>query len=176
MKRNRKIKNATECTLNGISFRSKQERAIYKYLLSVGIIPDYEAKRFTIWDRGKLSVPYYDKFGKTFMKITRKPTSVHYTPDFIFNIGDIKVILEVKGFKNDVTPYKIRLFRDYLEEWYNHTGDKLCYAVVYTIKDLKFLLSDLQNTLKSSTFAETKLNKNEKKFIAKDRGIDTFIT
>ena len=36
---NKKIKNATECELDGIRFRSKQERAVYKYLLSVGITP-----------------------------------------------------------------------------------------------------------------------------------------
>ncbi len=145
-RRNKKIKNATECEYDGITFRSKKEMSMYKYLLSVGIIPKYESERFIIWDSNKFTVPFYDKFGKTFMKITRKPTSVHYTPDFIFNINGIKVILEVKGFKNDVTPYKIRLFRDYLENLKNNKGENLCYAVVYTIKDLKFLLNDLQSS------------------------------
>jgi Protein of unknown function (DUF1064). len=152
---NRKIKNATECELDGIKFRSKQERAVYKYLLSVGITPKYEAERFTIWDRDKFSVPFYDKYGKTFMRINRKPTAVHYTPDFIFNIGDTKVILEVKGFKNDAVPYKIRLFRDLLEKLKNDTGEKLCYAVVYTIKDLKFLLNDLQKSIVTPNFAKS---------------------
>jgi hypothetical protein len=146
MQTNKKVKNATVCELDGIKFRSKQERAVYKYLLSVGIAPKYESERFTIWDRGKFSVPFYDKFGKVFKRIDRKPTSVHYTPDFIFNIGETKVILEVKGFKNDATPYKIRLFRDLLEKIKVDTGEHLCYAVVYTIKDLKFLLNDLQNS------------------------------
>ena len=153
---NRKIKNATECELDGIKFRSKQERAVYRYLLSVGITPLYESEKFTIWDRGKFSVPFYDKYGKTFMRINRKPTSVHYTPDFIFKVGDIKLILEVKGFKNDAVPYKIRLFRDLLEKIKEETGENLCYAVVYTIKDLKFLLNDLQNSQENSTFAATK--------------------
>lgn len=151
---NKKIRNATECQEDGINFRSKQERAIYKYLLSVGTTPKYEAEKFTIWDRKKFSVPFYDKFGKTFMRINRKPTAVHYTPDFIFDIGDTKVILEVKGFKNDAAPYKIRLFRDYLENRSNLTKEKLCYAVVYSIKDLKILLNDLQNTSEMSAFVE----------------------
>lgn len=146
LKENKKIRNATICQEDGINFRSKQERAIYKYLLSVGITPKYEEEKFTIWDRGKFSVPFYDKFGKTFMRIDRKPTSVHYTPDFIFDVNGIKVILEVKGFKNDASPYKIRLFRDYLENWSNSSGEKLCYAIVYSIKDLKILLNDLQNS------------------------------
>ena len=151
---NKKIRNATVCQEDGIVFRSKQERAIYKYLLSVGITPKYEAERFTIWDRDKFSVPFYDKFGKTFMRINRKPSAVHYTPDFTFDIGETKVILEVKGFKNDAAPYKIRLFRDYLESKSNETKKFYCYAIVYSIKDLKILLSDLQNTSEISTFAE----------------------
>lgn len=150
---NKKIKGATICEYNGITFRSKQELSIYKYLLSVGITPEYEPTKFTIWDRDSFSVPYYDRFGKTFKRILRKPTSVHYTPDFIFFVNGVKVILEVKGFKNDVAPYKIRLFRDFLEGLYSNTGDKVCYAVVYSIKDLKLLLNDLQNesTIKHNT-------------------------
>lgn len=143
---NKKVKNATVCQYNNITFKSQQERAVYKYLLSIGITPEYESERYTLWDRDKFSVPFYDRFGKTFMKINRKPIAIHYTPDFIFKIKDVKVILEVKGFKNDATPYKIKLFRDYLENLSITTGKKLCYAVVYSIKDLKFLLNDLQNS------------------------------
>ena len=146
MESNKKIKNATTCQEDGITFRSKQELSIYKYLRSIGITPKYEPEKFTIWDRDKLSVPYYDRYGKVFKRIVRKPTAVHYTPDFIFNINDIEVILEVKGFKNDVTPYKIRLFRDYLDRRHNvKPNEKLCYAVVYSIKDVKFLINDLKN-------------------------------
>lgn len=158
---NKKIRNATACQKDGIVFRSKQERAIYKYLLSVGITPKYEAEKFTIWDRDKFSVPFYDKFGKTFMKINRKPTAVHYTPDFIFTVNDTKVILEVKGFKNDVVPYKIRLFRDYLENISNTIKEKLCYAVVYSIKDLKILLNDLQNTNEKGWSYEKSITENK---------------
>lgn len=153
---NKKIRNATVCQYDNITFKSKQEVAIYKYLLSIGIIPKYEAEKFTIWNRDRFSVPYYDKFGKTFMKITRKPIAVHYTPDFIFNVNSIKVILEVKGFKNEATPFKIKLFRDYLETLSNTTKEKLCYAVVYSIKDLKIVLNDLQNTSEIATFADNK--------------------
>lgn len=142
---NKKIKNAKKNEYNGINFKSNMECSVYKYLCSIGITPKYELERFTIWDRYKLSVPFYDKYGKTFMRITRKPVAIHYTPDFIFNIGDIKVILEVKGYKNDVTPYKIKLFRDYLENKTNDTKEKFCYAIIYSIKNLKFLLDDLQS-------------------------------
>lgn len=151
---NKKIRNATECSADGINFKSILERTVYLYLKSVGIIPKYEAVRFPIWDRDKFSVPYYDRYGKTFKKITRKPTIVHYTPDFIFTINDTIVYLEVKGFKNDVVPYKIRLFRELLEELSKNSDKKLCYAVVYSLKDLKILLNDLQNSSEVSTFIE----------------------
>lgn len=145
---NKKIKNATACTVNGVNFRSKQEASIYKYLLSVGITPEYESKRYTIWDRECLKVPYYDRYGKMFQKITRKPTAVHYTPDFTFEYKGYEVIMEVKGFKNDAAPYKIRLFREYLEEFLLKKP-RPCYAVVYSISDVKQLLTDLEkNELK----------------------------
>lgn len=139
---NKKIRNATKCSADGIEFKSILEKSIYQYLKSIGITPNYEGVKFTIWNRDKFSVPYYDRYGKTFKLITRKPTAVHYTPDFSFIINNITVYLEVKGFKNEVVPYKIRLFRDYLEDL-SQTNKNLCYAVVYSLRDLKFLLNDL---------------------------------
>lgn len=156
LKKNKKIKNATECKLDGIKFKSKQERSIYKYLLSVGVKPFYESKTFIIWDSEKFTVPFYDKYGKVFQKIERKPTLVRYTPDFIFKVGETTVYLEVKGMKNDVFNYKAKLFRRVLEDAYNETGMKSCYAVVYTIKDLKFLLNDLQSSNENSNFVQSK--------------------
>lgn len=146
MEENRKIKNATEVEYEGIKFRSKKECSVYKYLKSIGITPEYEPATVVIWNRDSFSVPYYDRVGKRFKRITSKPIRVSYTPDFIFDFGEYKVILEVKGFKNDVANYKIRLFRDYLEEYQKTSSKKLCYAVVYTIKELKTLLEDLQIT------------------------------
>lgn len=140
---NKKIKGATKTEVEGIEFRSKLEASIYKYLKSIDITPDYEPISVKIWDRDSFSVPYYDKVGKNFRRITEKPRVVKYTPDFVFNYGIYKVILEVKGFKNDVAPYKIRMFRDWLEGTQCLCSAKYCYAVVYTIKDVKTLLADL---------------------------------
>lgn len=147
MEENKKIKGARKVEFNGIEFRSMLEMRVYKYLLSIGITPQYECLSVKIWDREHFSVPYYDRYGKKFMRITRKPTSVRYTPDFVFDYGDYKVILEVKGFKNDVAPYKIRMFRDWLEGTQCLCKSKYCYAVVYTIKDVKTLLEDLDKTM-----------------------------
>lgn len=148
MEENKKIKGATRVEVDGIEFRSKLEARVYTYLKSIGIIPQYEGLSIKIWDREQFTVPYYDRYGKVFQRIKRKPTSVRYTPDFIFDYGNYKVILEVKGFKNDVANYKIRMFRDWLEDAQISTGlPKYCYAVVYTIKDVKTLLSDLDRTM-----------------------------
>lgn len=148
MGENKKIKGASSVIVDDIVFRSKLESKVYGYLKSIGITPKYECMSVKIWDREHFSVPYYDRFGKTFKRITSKPISVRYTPDFVFDYGNYKVILEVKGFKNDVANYKIRMFRDWLEDAQISTGlPKYCYAVVYSIKDVKTLLSDLDKTM-----------------------------
>ena len=68
-----------------------------------------------------------------------------YTPDMVFDYKGTKVFLEVKGFKNDVTPYKIRMFREWLDKYQSETNIRCCYAVVYAIKDVNLLLSLLDN-------------------------------
>lgn len=150
---NKKVKNATVCQTDGINFRSKQEASVYKYLLSQGITPQYEPEKFTIWDRGPMTVPFYDRYGKTFKRLTRKPTAIHYTPDFIFTVNGITVFLEVKGFSNDVFPYKAKLFRDYLENQPNK--ENLCYAIIYAIKDLKLLLDELHTATRENEGVDT---------------------
>lgn len=40
---------------------------------------------------------------------------ITYTPDFTFLLNGVFVIIEVKGFENDVFPVKRNLFRKYLE-------------------------------------------------------------
>lgn len=147
MEENKKIKGATKTVVDDIEFRSKLEARVYLYLKSIGITPDYEPMSVKIWDRESFFVPYYDRYGKTFKRITSKPISVKYTPDFVFDYGKYKVILEVKGFKNDVANYKIRMFRDWLEGAQCLCKSKYCYAVVYTIKDVKTLLEDLDKTM-----------------------------
>lgn len=143
---NKKIINATPTNYDGIEFRSKLEKSIYKALTDRGIQVDYEPIRCKIWDRDSFSVPYYDRVGKKpFGLVTSKPIAVHYTPDMVFEYKGTQVFLEIKGFKNDVTPYKIRLFRDWLDRYHRETGIKGCYAVVYAIKDVNTLLNLLDN-------------------------------
>lgn len=70
-----------------------------------------------------------------------KIREITYTPDITFMIEDLKVIIEVKGFENDVFPLKRKLFRKYLE-----TVDyPVIYAEIFTIKQLREFLSYLKD-------------------------------
>lgn len=143
---NKKIINATQVSSNGISFNSKLEERLYRYLINRGIEVQYEPQKIKIWDCEKLSVPYYDKKGGVFQRITSKPTCITYTPDFIFVYKGTCVFLEAKGFSNDIFPYKAKLFREWLEKHsIQFAPAKYCYAVVYSIKNLELLLNDLDN-------------------------------
>lgn len=154
---NKKIRGATITEYDGKTFKSKLEVGIYKYLQSISIKTDYEVEKILIWDSGNLTVPYFDKWGKTFQHIKRKASGITYTPDFVFNYKGITVFLEAKGFKNDVTPYKIKLFRKWLEvNKYKTFNNKVCFAVVYSVKNLKEFLLELDNLIKNNTFANEK--------------------
>lgn len=143
---NKKIINATPTEYNGIKFRSKLEKSIYKALTDKGIQVEYEPIRCKIWDSNGFTVPYYDRIGKKpFGLVTSKPIAVHYTPDMVFEYKGIKVFLENKGFQNEVFPYKVRLFRDWLDNYSHETGIRCCYAVVYAVKDVNTLLNLLDN-------------------------------
>lgn len=139
---NKKIKNATAKTYNGINFRSSLEVRLYKYLLSKNIKTEYEPETITIWEGKHLSVPFYNTVGKNFKRVTTlKTRAIHYTPDFIIYYNGYKIYLEAKGFTNDVFPYKAKLFRSWLETQPKEL--KLCFAVVHSIKELEFVLKDL---------------------------------
>lgn len=125
---NKKIINASPKEYNGIKFKSLAEVMVYKTLIQQGFNPLYEKETFLLWE-GFIprTVPFYTK--NTFKrknhnievlshytaKDKRPLSGITYTPDFTFNYGEKKIIVEVKGFQNDVFPYKFKMFRKYLE-------------------------------------------------------------
>lgn len=143
---NKKVKNATLSILYDIKFKSKLEKGIYKFLKEKNIDVKYEPLKCTIWDSGKFTVPYFNKIGrKGFMQVLSKPIAIHYTPDFIFKYNGYEIFLEAKGFTNDVFPYKAKLFRQWLEDYSKKENKRVCYAVVYSIKNVSSLLEYLNN-------------------------------
>lgn len=113
---NKKIKNATQTIEQNIEFKSKIEASIYKALLDQGIQPKYEAVTYELSTKIRPTVPFFNRIKKVFGLDMRPVQPVTYTPDFTFEFNGIFVIIEVKGFENDVFSVKRNLFRKYLED------------------------------------------------------------
>ena len=97
MIKNKKIKNATVTVYNGITFRSKLEAECAKILDEEGINYQYEPFKIIL-------LPSFKYLGKTLREW-------HYSPDFVvFN----NIIIEIKGFPNDVWGYKKKMILKYI--------------------------------------------------------------
>lgn len=95
---NKKIKNATPTIYKGIRYRSKLE-VRFAMMLDAEKIPfAYEEETWVVLDK------------QTYMGQTIR--CVTYTPDFI--IGN--VVVEIKGFRNDVFPLKRKLIIKFINE------------------------------------------------------------
>ena len=113
--KNKKIKNATKITSSGIQFKSEIESRLYETLVTEGFNPESEGRTFILSPRVRPSVTFFNRVGKTF-ELDMKPIQpITYTPDFTFEYNGIFVVIEVKGFENDVFYVKKNLFRKYLE-------------------------------------------------------------
>lgn len=101
---NRKVKNATITTYNGIKFRSKLEASVAKLLDAEGIKYQYEPFKIVL-------LPSFKYDSKTYREWA-------YHPDFvIFN----NIIVEVKGWQNDVYPYKKKmLLKNIIDNGYKY--------------------------------------------------------
>lgn len=78
---NKKIKNATVTSYNGITFRSKLEARCAQILKENNISFEYEPLKIEY-------IPKFEYYGE-------KYRAASYTPDFLV---DDKYILEIKGF------------------------------------------------------------------------------
>jgi len=132
---NKKILNATPTQSNGIAFKSSSEKTIYNALLKLGITPEYEGVTFTLSPVVRPTVVFYTRksMKNTEFCLNSKPLdSITYTPDFTFHLNGYFVIVEVKGFPNDVYPVKRNMFRKLLETY----KEPVMFFEVRTIKEL----------------------------------------
>jgi hypothetical protein len=115
---NKKVKNATSLEYDGILFKSKFEKSTYIALKEAGFPVEYEPQKISMWKGFKPTVPFYDKNNVTRMlKLQmKKMVDITYTPDFMFEHNNHTIIIEAKGFTNDVFPIKKKLFRAWLEK------------------------------------------------------------
>lgn len=95
-KKNKKVKNATKKTVDGIDFKSKLEVYCYEQLKENNIHAEYEKHKFEI-------IPPFEYDGKKVRKMT-------YTPDFVGK----DFVIECKGNPNDAFPLRWKIFKYYL--------------------------------------------------------------
>lgn len=94
---NKKIKNATIEVYNGITFRSKLEASCAKLLDELNVPYQYEPFKIIL-------LPAFKYLSKTLREWS-------YTPDFVVYSN---IIIEVKGFPNDVWGYKKKMILKYI--------------------------------------------------------------
>lgn len=150
---NKKIRNATQSSSKGITFKSQLEKSIYNTLLQQGFEPQYEPTTFTLWEGFEPITPYYDKetdkqkikrlsdgidtrTSKMLIQKTGKIVGIRYTPDFYFKYKDLNVYIEAKGIENDVFYIKKKMFIKYLDNLCIEKGERSIYFEVYTKKQL----------------------------------------
>jgi len=148
---NKKIRNATVVKSKTITFKSQLEKLIYNTLVSLGFSPKYEPKTFILWDGFYPITPFYDKetdtqfkerrangdnSSRTLVQKSDKVIGIRYTPDFYIKYKDLDVWIEAKGMENDVFYVKKKMFRKYLDNLLESTGQKSIFFEVYTRKQL----------------------------------------
>lgn len=132
---NKKILNATPTEYNGIKFKSLIEVMVYKTLLQYGFNPLYEPTTYIIWQGFRPTVPYYTRDSKKVMICNmRKLVDITLTPDFYIQYNGYKIIIEAKGFENELFPYKLKMLREVLETYPDK--DKYLIFEIFTKKQL----------------------------------------
>lgn len=115
-KENKKIINATKNSYKNIEFKSILEQRLYRTMVDAGFKPKYEKKKFVLQKGFRPTKPFYTEDRKHNLVLSKtKLQEITYTPDFTFEYNGILVIVEAKGFINDVYPVKRKLFRKMLE-------------------------------------------------------------
>lgn len=167
--KNKKIRNATSTKIKGITFKSQTEKTIYKTLIEQGITPEYEPQTFVLWEGFTPKTPFYDqetntqqdkrnellqserKLPKILVPKTEKVIGIRYTPDFYFKVGELDIWIEAKGFENDVFYIKKKLFRKFLDDRLEETGQKSIFFEIYTKRQLLQALEIIKEYANSIT-------------------------
>lgn len=164
-KSNKKIRNATVCSSNKLTFKSQLEKSVFNTLQQLGFNPQYEPETHLLWPGFNPIIPFYDKEtdtqyqkrlnggdnnrNKILVKKETKVVGIRYTPDFYFRYGNLDVYIEAKGQENDCFYIKKKMFRHYLDERYLSTGQHSIFFEVYTKKQLLQAIEILKSYEKS---------------------------
>lgn len=141
---NKKIIGATENVLDGIEFKSKLESRVFKELVKLGYNPEYEPFSSTLLDGFVPNKPWLSDGVPQLTKdgIPSRIRRWDYTPDFLVTKGMNNLIIECKGYSNDLHPYKRKMFLkniDLVPNWH--------YCEVNTLKGLRKTMEWFENLI-----------------------------
>lgn len=136
---NKKIKNTKPVTVKNIKFKSTTESKIYNFLLSKTPEVTYEEAPITIFSGYFPKVPFFK--GKNF--IYSRIRNITYTPDFTVKYKGFLIYIEVKGWINDVYPYKRKLFRNYLESLFIQGVSNIIFAEIKSVEECQELFNKI---------------------------------
>ena len=160
LKKNKKVINATICSSNGITFKSKLEMNTYTILKELGFNPLYEFKTFELYKEFVPKIPFYSKEtacqhkkrvkkdGNKNLLLSLKDTKVqgiHYTPDFYFKYKNLDVYMETKGIPNETYYLRKKLFRKYLNDKFIKTGQKSIFFEITSLAQLRQAAEIIKN-------------------------------
>ena len=115
-KYNKKVRNATATTCNGVKFKSKLEKFTYQCLKVAGIPFQYEEVRFIIIDKfrytGECIEKKKSKGKNVFIKASENISQATYLPDFV----NLKQgwIIECKGLRTEAFNLRWKIFKNRL--------------------------------------------------------------
>lgn len=141
---NRKVKNATEITYDGIKFRSLLELKVYKALEDAGYKPQYEVEKISLLESFRPKrVWYLDGEPQTMKSGSKKSRIVKgktYTPDFKMIVNGITVYIEAKGHPNDEYPTTRKMFLKWIEE----QEGEIIFSEVHSLRGLNKFIDKLK--------------------------------
>ena len=114
------ISRAIKTTYKGRKFQSRLEQHLFQLFDDAGVKIKYEEEVFTIIDKFHFPNASYEKTINSKGALVNKGEKTHlaikYTPDFTLDIGDLKIVVEVKGIVTDVYAMRMKLFKRYIAE------------------------------------------------------------
>jgi len=154
---NKKIANATEITIDNIHFKSKLEAKCYTLLKEAGLNFEYEKVTIELLPGFRPTFKLFEVYKKGTMerrltKTGKQPMvrSISYTPDFVWHDNVSKlIIIETKGYRNDVYPYKKKLLFRYLDRYYENTRQEVYFFEPVNVTTLKQTIEIIKNILKN---------------------------
>ena len=155
---NKKIRGAKKHLYEDIMFDSKLEVSCYKLLKEANIQFTYNSLTMTLLESFRLDkVNYYQAGPKNrwFQQVLTKKgeklklPSIKYTPDFIIDTDNNYIIIETKGFENDVYSYKRKLYFTLLEEI--TTNKNIYFFEPRTVRQIKESILVIKEILTNET-------------------------